>query len=236
MREKPAAPPTMGGSVVVLRRLAPALLALVLVQIQAPCPSAGKGWSCYDPLPGHPTAEERAAFVREVSVYAREAEDLYGVPARGLVALSSYESGFGWTRTALFANNIFGYKHHPGEPPRVYVLPGQPTSDPNDRYQAFESRRACVLFVAERLARRPRYHGAAALYRLDLAAGLLPEEAADAWISRIAAAGYNPEGESYAARVRKLFYRHVAPVLTLASAGAPPTGPPSPPRVGAAAE
>src|SRR5690348_14462291 len=79
------------------------LIALMLVANAA----AAAGWSCYGTKPGHPTPGERAAFVKDVSALAIVAERKHGVPAAALAALAIIESGYGWTRLALEANNIF---------------------------------------------------------------------------------------------------------------------------------
>jgi len=170
-----------------------------------------RAWDCYDPMPGHPTAEEKTAFVRAIGPFAQEAERASGVPAAGLTALAAYESGFGWTHNALEANNLFGYKHHGTEPYPAHVLEGQPASDPNDRYVAFPDWHTCVLFVADQLSCRERYRGATARYRADIAASVPTEAAVDRWVEGIAAAGYCPD-PGYPVRVRRLLVDYLSPV------------------------
>ena len=67
-------------------------------------------WGPYDPKPGHPTLDERDAFVAEVSAYAQAAESQYGTPAAAILAMTCNEGGFGFTKTAINANNLFGWK------------------------------------------------------------------------------------------------------------------------------
>lgn len=152
-------------------------------------------WGPYDPQPGHPTVADRDAFVAEVSVYAREAESLYGTPAAGLVAMASNESGFGWTKIALNANNLFGWKWKSsadagGRP--YWTLWDQPDWDPNNKYVAFADRRDAVLFVGHRLATASRYQPHTDRYIADRAAGIDVQTAVNRWVYGIAHAGYNP--------------------------------------------
>ena len=67
-------------------------------------------WDCYAPEPGHPTASEKRAFLTTNGAHAREAEQTYGVPAAAILAMAAVEGGYGFTRTAQYAKNSFGYK------------------------------------------------------------------------------------------------------------------------------
>ncbi|MGO8917418.1 MAG: glucosaminidase domain-containing protein, partial [Stellaceae bacterium] len=78
-------------------------------------------WGCYDPKPGHPTQS------------AQDAERRGESPAAGLMAMAALESGFGWTRTALSANNLFGFKYTSAQAADgrgKWILACQPASDP----------------------------------------------------------------------------------------------------------
>jgi hypothetical protein len=152
-------------------------------------------WGVYDPQPGHPTVDERDRYVAEIGEYAREAEAQYGVPAAALTAMACNESGFGWTRIALNANNLFGWKWTSpdaagGRP--AWVLVGQPASDPNNKYVHFADRRDAVLFVGSKLALNARYKPHTERYVAELAAGVDVKTAANTWVRGIAFAGYNP--------------------------------------------
>src|SRR6476620_9778456 len=85
------------------------LLSLALVAL-VPHAVGAAVWGCHGTKPGHPTPEEREAFIREASELAIKAEKTYGVPASALAALAIAESGYGWTRVALNANNLFAWK------------------------------------------------------------------------------------------------------------------------------
>ena len=152
-------------------------------------------WGPYDPKPGHPTIDERDAFVEEISVYAREAEATFGTPAAAVTAMAANESGFGWTKIAINANNLFGWKWTSSEAAGgrpSWTLEDQPAWDPNNAYVKFASRRDAVLFVASKLAMNARYKPTTDRYRSDIASGVDARPAADRWIYGIAYAGYNP--------------------------------------------
>ena len=156
---------------------------------------AADTWGIYDPKPGHPTTADRDSYVAEIGQYAREAEATYGVPAAAITAMACNESGFGWTRIALYANNLFGWKWTSaetagGRPP--WVLEGQPDWDPNNKYVKFADRRDAVLFVASKLANNARYKPHTDRYVADIASGVNVVTAANTWIRGIAFAGYNP--------------------------------------------
>jgi hypothetical protein len=154
-----------------------------------------ENWGVYDPQPGHPTIDERDRFVAEIARYAQEAEATYGVPAAAITAMACNESGFGWTRIALHANNLYGFKYTTSAAAGgrgFYTLIGQPESDPGNRYIAFYDRRDAVMFVGAKLGTSTRYKPATDHYRADLAAGVDLETAANRWVTGIAAAGYNP--------------------------------------------
>lgn len=152
-------------------------------------------WGVYDPKPGHPTLDERDAYVAEISRYAREAEATYGTPAAAITSMASNECGFGFTRIAINAHNLFGFKWTSPEAAGgrwYWELVGQPADDPNNKYILFADRRDAVLFVAKRLATSTRYRATTDRYQADLAAGVDVRTAADRWVRGIAAAGYNP--------------------------------------------
>jgi hypothetical protein len=156
--------------------------------------AAETNWGCYDPQPGHPTAEEKQAFVNEISPYAQEAERRYGVPAAALIAMACNEGGYGFTRTALQANNIYGWKYYgtgAAEGRNKWILSCQPASDPNNKYIKFNDRKDAVLFVARKLSTLPAYRKAAQKYMSERAEGVSVEVAVNNWVRGIVPA-YNP--------------------------------------------
>ena len=152
-------------------------------------------WGCYDARPGHPTLAERTSFIDNLVSIALDAERHGGPPAAGLLAMSALESGFGWTRTAMFANNLFGWKFvsAAGAGGRgSWTLACQPASDPNNRYVVFRNHHDSLAFVAERLKSNTRYADVTRRYHSDRATGMETKVAVARWIKDIAAAGYNP--------------------------------------------
>src|SRR3954469_17037404 len=97
---------------------------LLAAAFLAPCLALAAPWGCHATKPGHPTPDERAAFVREVSELAVKAEKTHGVPASALAAIAIAESGYGYTRIALDANNLFAWKFVPAaaDSLKEYVL------------------------------------------------------------------------------------------------------------------
>ncbi|QNA89776.1 glucosaminidase domain-containing protein [Massilia sp. Dwa41.01b] len=194
-------------------------------------------WGCYDAMPKHPSMGEKDAFIAELAPAAVAAEAKGGPPAAGLLAMSALESGFGWTRTAVFANNLFGWKFV--SPAAAggrasWTLQCQPAFDKNKRYIVFRDRTDALSFVAERLRTNDRYRGITARYHADKAAGVDAPDAVGTWVKGIAAAGYNPFPD-YPAKVLRLAgnYRHPgsAPSRTVPCCAIPvPAAKPPQPR------
>ena len=146
-------------------------------------------WGCYSTKPGHPTAEERAAFVREISELAVKAEKSHGVPASALAAIAIAESGYGWTRIALEANNLFAWKFGASarKEGRAAYAPRCPRArGSRARYVAFKSRAEAFDHVAGKLATLQAYRRHTEAYRAARARGEAPEKAVQMWLSGIA--------------------------------------------------
>jgi hypothetical protein len=198
--------------------------------------ASGQEWGCYDPKPGHPSLQEKQAFVAEAGKFAKEAEQKFGVPAPAIAAMSVIESGYGFTHIALEANNFFGYKFTgsgPAEGRPSWQLTCQPASDPNNRYIQFKDRQDAFLFVGRKLAVLPRYVAATSEYMKARATGSPLDKAADAWVRAIADAGYNPD-PGYPGRVIAIMSNPIDPsgsyspsdnLYRLSEAGSPTTTP-----------
>ena len=89
-------------------------------------PATGRNSNAYNPALGHPTEAEKEAFVEEIKVYAVEAQKKWHVPASAIVAMAIKESGYGYTRIAVNANNLFGIKVYRRNPQGAWQLKGQP--------------------------------------------------------------------------------------------------------------
>lgn len=178
-------------------------------------------WRCYDPQPGHPTAAEKVDFVKTVSELARSAESKYGIPAPAIAAMSIVESGYGWTRTALDANNDFGWKYYSptaagGRP--SYTLGCQPAGDPNNHYVVFTNAADGMDFVASKLATLSIYRPAAAAYKQARTAGQASDTSAKAWLTAIAQ-HYNATPADYVNAVTKFMNDPFTPSDQVSASG-----------------
>lgn len=152
-------------------------------------------WGCYDPQPGHPKEQEKRQFIQAGVPIAQNLEQKSGPPAAGLLAIAALESGFGFTRTALFAHNFFGWKYTTPTDAvgrSAWTLACQPTSDPGNRYVVFTDQTDSFSFVGLKLERLPRYRPVTLRFHSDRAAGVQVEEAVQRWVRGIQTAGYNP--------------------------------------------
>ncbi|MGI5863652.1 MAG: Ig-like domain-containing protein [Myxococcales bacterium] len=152
-------------------------------------------WGCYSPKPGHPTVAEKDTFVSAIAVFAKDAERTYGPPAAALIAMACNESGFGWTRIGLEANNLYGWKWYSSSSADgrdSWTLTCQPAWDPNNKYVVFEDYRDSVLFVASKLATLSWYKPVTERYKQDVANGVEIRTAVNRWVAGIQQAGYNP--------------------------------------------
>lgn len=193
---------------------------LVGAGLLAACAAAnGQQWQCYDPQPGHPTGAERKAFVDDISRHALAAEVRHGVPAPAIVAMAIQESGYGFTRTALNANNLFGFKwlSAAGAGNRAsWELVCQPASDKNNRYIRFQDRADAIDFVAGRLAASQYYRHDTEAFKAAMARGADRTAAISAWIDGIAEP-YNADPPAYSRTVKRLLNNPPAPSDSLSS-------------------
>lgn len=176
-------------------------------------------WGCYDPQPGHPTSAEKTAFINEMKTYAQEAEATYGTPAAALLAMACNESGYGFTRIAIYAKNYFGWKWYSSTAAggRTYwILDCQPASDPNNKYVVFSSRRDCVMFVAMKLATMSIYKDDTDQYKVDIANGVNIVVAVNTWVEGVQASGYNPSYD-WVVITEKMMNNYMTPSYTYSS-------------------
>lgn len=164
-----------------------ALLALALLA-GLPCAATAAEWGCHGTKPGHPTPAERLAFIREASDLAVKAEAKHGVPASALTALAIVESGYGWTRLALEANNFFAWKSAPSAAAgrKFFVSKCHSRAGGKNRFVIFASRADAFDFVAAKLASLPQYADHTKAYHAARKRGDPPDVAAKAWVAGIA--------------------------------------------------
>jgi len=163
-------------------------------------------WGPYDPKPGHPTAAEQQAFIEKIVPLAQKAEERFRVPAAAIAAMAMQESGYGYTRTALNAHNLFGFKVPKNGPPGgrgKYTLVCQPKEDRGKDYIVFRDYADTVSFVAERLATLPRYAQITAEYAA-IPRDKRTKDDIVAWVYRVAKAGYNCCPEQYRQQISRI--------------------------------
>ena len=165
----------------------PRARALLAAALLAPCLALAAPWGCHGTKPGHPTPQERAAFVREVSELAIKAEKTHGVPASALAAIAIAESGYGYTRIALYANNLFAWKFVPAAANSLkeYVLHCEERRA-RTRFAAFDSKAHAFDFVASKLATLEAYREHTQAYQAARKRGVAAEIAVKAWIEGVA--------------------------------------------------
>lgn len=179
----------------------------------APIPGEAETWGCYDPEPGHPTAAEKVAFVQDIELAARDAERRFGVPAPAIAAMSILESGYGFTRTALEANNLFGFKwisEASAGGRTYYELACQPEWDPGKRYIKFENRASGMAFVAQRLSNSKYYRGSTNAFKEAMGRGDSRKQAIIAWVRGISKS-YNYKPDAYVRSVVRLMNDPIDP-------------------------
>lgn len=195
--------------------LGPAMVCILLAAgCKLPASASSLFEGCYDPLPGHPTANEKTAFIKAIGAYAQEAERLHGTPAAGLLAMAAQESGYGFTKTGRFANNLYGFKWNGKESAgnrSYWTLTCQPSWDKNNKYIKFGDRREGVIFVGMKLATlkdlgggKRNYKAKTDRYVQDRKNGVDIKTAVNRWIDGIADAGYNYSPATYRKNIKKM--------------------------------
>jgi len=88
----------------------------------------GRNLYAYNAAIGKPANDsERKAFLDRIKPLAISAQETTKVPACAIGGMAILESGYGFTRTAYFANNLFGMKVWNGQDtPNNWQLKGQP--------------------------------------------------------------------------------------------------------------
>lgn len=176
--------------------------------------------NCYAPQldKGVEHDEVQIPWIEKVGQFGVEAEEHFGVPAAGILAISAMESGYGNTRTAKNAYNPFSYKwtgkEMAGGRP-YWVLTCQPAGDPNNKYIKFKNYEDAFLYVSERLANASNswanYKAPTDRYVADRRNGMSVEQAVDRWIDGIAQAGYNYDPKTYSVTLKKAVRNYLKP-------------------------
>ncbi|MDT8858874.1 S-layer homology domain-containing protein [Alkalihalobacillus sp. MEB130] len=180
---------------------------------------SGRNSNAYLPMKVRPTTQEQERFIQEIAPHAVRASERWGIPASAIIGMSIIESGFGTTRTAHFANNLFGIKVWGGNSSNAWQLQGQPDEDfepipiienlgpdriifdetkrRDNWYRQFSSYEESVNFLAGTLLLNQRYGFARDQYRTRINNGMSIENASREYLFDIAHAGYNHLGGNY---------------------------------------
>lgn len=188
----------------------------------------GRNDNCYLSAIDHPAAIEKAQFIESVSGFIDSVCNKEKLPAKTILAMAIAESGYGFTRTAYYANNLFGIKVFTRDTIAAYVLRGQPSEGVNNkalkrlgenrvifnesirvdnRYRVFTDRPACIQYLVYKILLGKRYIGAAERYRENIRNNILSErEASLQYAFDIAEKGYNHLGGKYYRKgIEKIF-------------------------------
>jgi hypothetical protein len=180
----------------------------------------GRNSNTYLAMKNRPTTQEQQRFIQEVVPYAVRASEQWGVPASAIIGMSVLESGYGTTRIAHYANNLFGIKVWGFNPANAWQLKGQPDEDferaipiienlgldriifdesqrRDNWYRQFNSYEDAFNFLAGTLLQNQRYGFAREKYQSNLTNGMSIEDASRQYLFDIANAGYNHLGGSY---------------------------------------
>lgn len=200
-------------------------------------PFEGKNQNVYGTAIGHPTQDEARAFLEDIKPIAVDLGQKYQIPASVVMAMAAMESGYGFSRNAIFANNFFGIKQWWGNETNAFQLKGQPDEyegkvsifkrsydgqiiydenrRPDNWYKRFNSRRECIAFLVEEVflhktgVWKRDYSDIAKFYREQIAAGVEKYSAAYTFIYSVGERGYTHKGgKFYADRVMKIVDRY----------------------------
>jgi len=185
---------------------------------------SGRNSNAYLSTQEYPSTKMKEDFINEISTYAMKANEQWGIPASAIIGMAALESGYGTTRIAVNANNLFGVKVWGYNPKNAWQLKGQPDEDyepvpvlkdfGEDRkiydeskrrdnwYRAFSSYKEAVEYLAGNLLLNDRYRFAKTNYEERMKKGWDYERASKEYLFDIANAGYiHLGGEYYRSKV-----------------------------------
>lgn len=86
---------------------------------------SGRNSNAYLSTQEYPSTKMKEDFINEISTYAMKANEQWGIPASAIIGMAALESGYGTTRIAVNANNLFGVKVWGYNPKNAWQLKGQ---------------------------------------------------------------------------------------------------------------
>ena len=180
---------------------------------------SGRNSNAYLSTYEYPSLKMKEDFINEISTYAMNANEKWGIPASAIIGMAALESGYGTTRIAVNANNLFGIKVWGYNPKNAWQLKGQPDEDyepvpvltdyGQDRkiydeskrrdnwYRAFSTYKEAVDYLAGNLLLNDRYRFAKTNYEERMKKGWSYERASKEYLFDIANAGYIHLGGEY---------------------------------------
>ena len=197
----------------------------------------GRNDNVYSTAIGHPNTQDINMFFDDVQPVATELAKKYNVPASVIMAMAALESGYGFSRNAIFANNLLGIKQWKGNPSNAYQLKGQPDENdgkvsvisitpsgqiifdednrPDNWYKRFNSRAECLTFLVEEIflhktgVWKRDYSEITRYYQSQIAIGIEKYSAAYSFCYGIGEYGYTHKGgKYYADRVMKIVEKY----------------------------
>ncbi len=199
-------------------------------------PVNGLNQNVYATAVGHPSNSEINTFMKEIEPTVLKFARKYNLPASVIMAMAILESGYGYSRTAIFANNFFGIKQWK-KGSDAYQLKGQPNEDKgylkitkktttgqfiyeeNTRkdnwYKKFSSKDECIKFLVEEVFLHKTgqwkrdYSNVVRNYQRQIQSGVSKSNAAYDFAFMLGERGYNHlGGKYYATKTMKIIEKY----------------------------
>jgi len=197
-------------------------------------PSAGRNSNAKKTAIGHPTPQESAQFIKEIQEDVVDIAKKNNLPASVIMGMAILESGYGYSRNAIMANNFFGLKWWRNSPKAIQMKgvssvsnKAKVISGDEDRYifdevsrvdnwyRHFDSRKDCITFLVEEVLSHKSglwqkdYSGVGKAYQKRIASGTSKKVAATTYIFELAKAGFTEQdAKMYQTRVLAVIERH----------------------------
>lgn len=106
----------------------------------------GRNENCYLTAIGHPTEIEKIEFINSLYPFVKTICPKLNLPSKTVMAMLILESGFGFTRTGYYANNLGGVKKWTKDTANVYVLKGQPDENNGNSKILMKTKKEEIIF------------------------------------------------------------------------------------------
>lgn len=183
---------------------------------------------------GHPTKAESIQFIKDIQEDVVEVAKKNKVPPSVIMSMAILESGYGYSRNAIIANNFFGLKWWKNSPLAIQIK-GVPNTSGNAKvlkgnedqylfdeanrndnwYRRFGSRKECITFLVEEVLSHKSglwqkdYLKVVKSYQQKIGAGTNKKVAANAFILELAQAGFSELApNAYQERIVAVITKH----------------------------